>query len=278
MAIIRPGVWELEIFQMPKFTLDRPVPGFNFVEGRLFRPLTTIPGNTILTTEDFEFKTREILGFGGSGPIAKAVQDIDNKIRLQGSEVIAYTLWRRTDTNVKIPDEACVPEKAFGIPIPFVGGKCTPVPGIGGLTLAKAETWRLKVLHSAVGIGFFIGVSILVLTGLIALWGIRHLESIPEEFARWRESAGEFWEDFTEIPGEFVGGATSALLLFVIGGAVFSIAVFGALRATGAEGIRPPSPPGIAGFPSPPSPVEIARETRATVQAFRPTPARRGRR
>lgn len=247
MAIIFPGVWALDIFDKQPF-LNRSPPGFDFIQGTQFRPLGTLPPSMTVVTEDFAFKTASFLGLlGFGGNIHKSVLKIRERVQQEGSDVFAYGIWHRTEFNVEVPKEFRIPASIGGVPIPFIGGDAIPIP-FGGKTLATIESWRLKILHSIVGIAFFIGVSILMLTSLVVLWGLTHMESVPEQISMITEDLGVLFKDTISAP---FAGATQVLLLFVVGGAIFSFAVFFAGRATGAKELKPPTAPAIPGLAAP---------------------------
>ena len=269
MAIIFPGVWELDIFGGQPF-LNRKPPGFAFIEGRQYRPLGTLPPDMTVVTEDFAFKTAQFLGLGAGGDVNRAVNEIRSRIQAAGSDVFAYGLWHRSEFNVEIPKEFCIPRSVGGISIPFIGDKCVPIP-FGGTTLARVESWRLKILHGVVGIAFFIGVSILVLTGLVAIWGITHMESVPEQISMITEDLGVLFKETIAAP---FAGATQVLLLFVVGGAIFSFAVFAAGRATGAKETAPPAAPVITGLAAPQ--VTVGPPSARVQTGIRPGGRRRG--
>ena len=245
MAIIFPGVWELDIYSRQPF-VNRPPSGFDFVEGRQFELIGMLDPNLTVTTESFEFCTSQFLFVGSGGDVHRAVREIKSQVQAAGSDVYAYSLWHKTEFNLEIPHEWRIPTHVGPLPIPFVGGDHIPIP-FGGTTLARVEKWTLKILHSAVGLGFFVGVSILVLVSMIALWGLTHMESIPEQVHEITEDLRVLFRDTISAP---FAGATQVLVMFVLAGAVFSFAVWSAGRATG-EKVKPPTAPAIPGLAPP---------------------------
>lgn len=153
------------------------------------------------------------------------IAKLNSELGREGGFLIGAKMWKKR-VNVTIwPDNI----NLFGVTIPLPGPKLrVPTP----VWEVKVRTFH-DVLPLIVIAQFMLVAAVLAFAGA-ALWLVA--------------------TDRAEVIGTIISspfrGATQSLLLFVAAGAVFSFAIFAASRAAGGT-VSPPSPPPIAGVPTP---------------------------
>ena len=201
-----------------------------------------------------------------------ATREMVAKFEQEGGRVLGIFWFKRRLTNVRVPVDWQVPGIIADNPVwrAVFGGRDRFVIPFSGETVT-VDAYRVKIVHDPIGIAFGVAIVLVAIAGLLFIYGVRNLNSINVDIREFIETAAEGISEVVKAP---FAGATQILLLFVVGGAIFSFAVFFAGRAAGAKEVAPPSAPVIPGLAAPQ--VTVGPSSARIQTGIRPGGRRRG--
>ena len=178
-----------------------------------------------------------------------ATSDMISKFEKEGGRVLGIFWFKRRLTNVRVPVDWQVPGIIADNPVwrAVFGGRDRFTIPFSGETVT-VDAYRVKIIHDPIGIAFGVAIVLVAIASLLFIYGIRNLNSINVDIREFIETASEGISEVIRAP---FAGATQVLLLFVVGGAIFSFAIFFAGRAAGAKEVAPPAAPVIPGLAAP---------------------------